>query len=185
MKLNNKGISLIELIISIALVSVIMLFMYRLISDISFEKDNDNIDSLNQEQRVIIITHIEKEIRKNSSITKIDIGSSGTSLLFKNDSNSTIYTLKIINSNTELEFSKGSTILDKWKIEGGKLQNPKCTSSALEDMVLYECTFPIYTESINNEKYNTGYKNGSEDVMYDNNNTIDDIILPFALYQTK
>ena len=58
MKLNNKGVTIIELIVSIALISVVMLFMYRLLADVTFQKDNDYFASVNQEQRIEIIDNM-------------------------------------------------------------------------------------------------------------------------------
>ena len=57
MKLNNKGLTLVELIISIVLVVVVMLFMYKLLSDVNNEK---NDDSYAQENRVIRAEIIKK-----------------------------------------------------------------------------------------------------------------------------
>ena len=59
MKLDNKGISIIELIISISLISVVMLFLYNLLSNVTFEKDDDYFASLNQANRIEIISTIE------------------------------------------------------------------------------------------------------------------------------
>jgi len=67
MKLNKKGLTIIELIVSIALISVIMLFMYKLLSDITFERDNDYIATLNHEQRIEIIDNIESVLNDNNA----------------------------------------------------------------------------------------------------------------------
>lgn len=43
-KLNNKGMTLMELLVSVLLISVIMIFMYKLISDVrSSKRENDKI----------------------------------------------------------------------------------------------------------------------------------------------
>ena len=62
MKLDNKGISIIELIISISLISVVMLFLYNLLSNVTFEKDDDYFASLNQANRIEIISTIEDNL---------------------------------------------------------------------------------------------------------------------------
>lgn len=42
--MNSKGMTLMELIVSVALISIIMIFMYKLISDVRYEKkENDKI----------------------------------------------------------------------------------------------------------------------------------------------
>lgn len=57
-KLNNKGMTLMELIVSVALISIIMIFMYKLISDVRYEKkENDKITD-----NIIKISEIEVAI---------------------------------------------------------------------------------------------------------------------------
>ncbi len=56
-KLNNKGMTVMELLVSVALISVIMIFMYRLIADVRAEKnENDKITD-----NIIKISEIEVE----------------------------------------------------------------------------------------------------------------------------
>lgn len=71
-KISNKGMTLIELIVSVALISIIMLFMYKLISDVRNEKkENDklanNIITISE-----IIVDLENRITKQD-ITKIQV----------------------------------------------------------------------------------------------------------------
>ena len=194
MKLNKKGISIIELIISVALISVVMLFMYRLLADVSFEKDNDLYATLNQEQRVTMISEIEKTIRANSQIKSIVLGTgtNANKLFFKNGSGTTLYMLVVESSNTQLTLYSSYSetkedILDRWKIQGAKIYNPTCIyDEKLSEIILVKCIFPIYTTSLSNSKYTASFKdiNGTtQSVTVDNNNTIDDIILSFMLYK--
>ena len=60
--MNKKGITIIELIITIALVSVIMMFLYNLLSNITFESDNEFIDITDAEVRGDIIRTINDAI---------------------------------------------------------------------------------------------------------------------------
>lgn len=56
-KINNKGMTLMELLVSVALISIIMLFMYKLISDVRSEKkDNDKVTD-----NILKISEIEVE----------------------------------------------------------------------------------------------------------------------------
>ena len=187
MLLNKKGISIIELIISVALISVVMLFMYRLLADVTYAKDNDKIASLNQEQRVVMISHIEKQIRDDSRVDTISI--SGSSLLFKHGTTE-LYRLTSSTSNSTLTFTNTETgkKIDVWTIQGGKIAaSPSCNvENSLSDIRLYMCTFKIYTESKINSVYDTVFTrdNGTQvTVTIDNNNTIDDINLSFMLYK--
>lgn len=58
-KLNNYGMTLMELVVSVALISVIMIFMYKLIADVRSEKnENDKLTD-----NIIKISEIEVEIQ--------------------------------------------------------------------------------------------------------------------------
>ena len=62
MKLNNKGVTIIELLVSVALVSVVLMFLYNLLANVTFEKITDFIASTNQANRIDIITTIENDL---------------------------------------------------------------------------------------------------------------------------
>lgn len=38
MKINNKGVTIVELLVSLALLSVVLMFLYNLLSNVTFEK---------------------------------------------------------------------------------------------------------------------------------------------------
>ncbi len=61
-RLNNKGTSLIELIISITLISIVLLFMFRLLIDVNNEITNDTFAKDNQINRAEIIKTIESDL---------------------------------------------------------------------------------------------------------------------------
>ncbi len=69
MKIGNKGLSLIEIIISIALLSTITLFMYRLLADVTFQKNNEFFASLNQENKIEIIDYFNDLFAHSNEIT--------------------------------------------------------------------------------------------------------------------
>ena len=62
MKLNNRGVTLIELIVSVVLVTVIMGLMYKLILDVNNMQNNDTFASKNQLKRNEIIKTIENDL---------------------------------------------------------------------------------------------------------------------------
>ena len=172
-KINNKGLTLIELIVSIALISVIMIFMYRLMANITFEKDNDYIATGNMMQRNEIINNIEKELTKKeiASITNED-----NIIRFLDNENKELYSIIIDTSDTLLLQKEGQTI-HKWKIKGGMIANNiNCSSLPLEEYSIYSCRINIYTTNINNRIL------GSENKI-DNNNTLDDISFSFKVLE--
>lgn len=62
MKLNNKGMTLIELLISIALISIIITFLYKIINDVNNTKKNPNFAVNNQVNRAEVIRTVEEDI---------------------------------------------------------------------------------------------------------------------------
>ena len=60
-KMNNKGSTLLELIISIALISVILVFMVRLLVDLNDSETNNKYAKKNQVIRAEILRTIEND----------------------------------------------------------------------------------------------------------------------------
>ena len=87
MRLNKKGMTLVELIISIALISIVLSFLFKVILDVKYERDNPNYAVNNQINRSEIIKTIQEDVLK-LNLTKVDFSS-----LFKK---------------VKLEFSAGS-----------------------------------------------------------------------------
>ena len=69
-KMNNKGSTLLELIISIALISVILVFMVRLLVDLNDSETNNKYAKKNQVIRAEILRTIENDLQ-NKIITNI------------------------------------------------------------------------------------------------------------------
>ena len=65
MKLNNKGTSLIELIVSVALISVVLIFMFKLLLDVNNEITNNTFAKDNQVVRAEVIRMIENDLNAN------------------------------------------------------------------------------------------------------------------------
>ena len=184
MKLNKKGISIIELIISVTLISIIMLFMYRLLSDITFEKDNDSIAFVNQEKRVTIIKRVEKIISDAPGIKKIT--PSGKTLNFSNGT-SNVYQLSYNSGKLTLKESSTGNILESWNITGCTITSDvSCKSANLTDGIIYECTYKVYTENTNNKDYIYKMKkanNSYVDATLNNNNIMDDLTFSFVFWK--
>ncbi len=62
MKLNNKGMSLLELLVSIVLISIVLTFLFSLLNDLKNETNNNNFAFNNQVNRVEIIKTIEDDL---------------------------------------------------------------------------------------------------------------------------
>ncbi len=171
-RLNNKGLTLIELIVSVALMSVVMLFLYRLLSNVTYDKDNEYFASQNQEQRIEIIDYIETIIRKAdiSSDPTFSQSTDHATIQFKQASISKTYSILIYANYIQIKDS--TSILRTWDIETGvySYTNASCikaaTISGSGDIYHpWLCTIPVYTINDDNNA--------------NNNNTIDDITLAF------
>lgn len=76
MRLNNKGTTIIELVISVALLAIVLIFMYQLLNNITFEKNTEYFASKNQEQRIEIIDAIEEMLDYSGGINTYTSGNS-------------------------------------------------------------------------------------------------------------
>ena len=167
MKLNNKGFTLIELIVSIALMSVVLLFLYNLLADITFEKDNDYMATVNQRQRIDIIDYIEERLSK-IQIANYNIAD-GENIYFHTNNLADEIGIYVVAKN-QIQVSD-----KQFKIKGGTFGKISCKTTSDVNPTYVECTVPIYTTSINNRLLNEGGKE------INNNNTLDDIIFSFKL----
>lgn len=68
MKLNNKGMTLVEIIISIALISIVLLFMFSLLINVNDMNISSNINSTYLVNKALIIKNIEEDIRDANKI---------------------------------------------------------------------------------------------------------------------
>lgn len=163
MKLNNRGVSILELIISLSLIAVVMLFMYNLLSNVTFEKDNDYIATMNANNRTDIISTLEDKLM---CLSITNYNTSDNNIVFS-DSIFGDYILDIDNEQNSISFDTR-----KWHIKAGTIGKISCQDSSFNEELgikFVECTIPIYTNNSNN--------------MENNNNTLDDITFSFILQQ--
>lgn len=189
MKLNNKGVTIVELLVSLALLSVVLMFIYNLLSNVTFEKNTDFIANANQANRIDIINTIEHDLLNDNDISIDESQTKVTRLVLKGTKNYIIS----ITENT-LVYYVNNDIQNTWKIKGGKLGEINCENTlggtttsdnitecksdsyntpivctdnvtSLDSIKITECTIPVYTTNADNSK--------------DNNNTLDDITFSF------
>ena len=189
MKLNNKGVTIVELLVSLALLSVVLMFLYNLLSNVTFEKNTDFIANANQANRIDIINTIEHDLLNDNDISIDESQTKVTRLVLKGTKNYVIS----ITENT-LAYYVNNDIQNTWKIKGGKLGEINCENTlggtttsdnvtecksdsyntpivctdnlnALDSIKITECTIPVYTTNVDNSK--------------ETNNTLDDITFSF------
>ncbi len=189
MKLNNKGVTIVELLVSLALLSVVLMFLYNLLSNVTFEKNTDFIANANQANRIDIINTIEHDLLNDNDISIDESQTKVTRLVLKGTKN---YMIRI--TENTLAYYVNNDIQNTWKIKGGKLGKINCENTlggtttsdnvtecksdsyntpidctdnlnALDSIKITECTIPVYTTNVDNSK--------------ENNNTLDDITFSF------
>lgn len=175
MRLNNKGTSLMELIVSIALISVILVFMIRLLVDLNDTETNNDFAKNNQLIRAEIIRAIENDLN-NKVITNIDgIGSTANNLIinfkFKDNTSS-----KIDATSNTIEYTNTEGDLRKWTLAEGTIYTPraKVYFATSENAGVVAEDSEIYTMLIDIEIHTANEKN-----TFENNNTLDDILLNY------
>ena len=170
MKLNNKGVTIVELLVSLALLSVVLMFLYNLLSNVTFEKNTDFIANSNQANRIDIINTIENDLILDNNIEIDKNQTTENRLVLKGTK-----TYKIIITENTLAYYVNNSIQNTWKIKGGKLGKINCENSkggtntvnnateckgdkgslnitcpsnvitALDSIKITECTIPVYT----------------------------------------
>lgn len=91
MKLDRKGMTLIEIIISVGLISLVMIFLLRLLVDIRKEQADTAVAYKDSTSRNEIITLIQNELKDQQLISfgfsgrtlRINIGAEGSSAITK------------------------------------------------------------------------------------------------------
>lgn len=114
MKLNNKGITLIELMISISLISIVILFLFRLLINIYFSDNNTDFNHQNQQNRAVIMRNIQQDFIERGLIKIVDNSSASVLSLQFAYKDSTTATLLVTNDSLSYENSTG---IEKWNLE--------------------------------------------------------------------
>lgn len=190
--INKKGITIIELIVTIALISIIMLFLYALLSNITFESDNEFIDIVDRTTREDIIRtindtideynediNIPNEKAANYEATRSVSGDNiTTTTKIKKIDGTVLYTITTTNKTLTFTDNTSGKVIQKWELTNGKFTNAICDSKGNTDtnnsVKLVTCSIKVSTGNINNKELSV---NSS---TVDNNNVLDDITFTFG-----
>ena len=145
--MNKKGFTMTELIVSIAIIAVVMIFLVNLLVDIRYDKKNELYDTKNQINRAEIIKTIQndldgkiiKDITDDTEIDSTDTGSDSNNLvvniittddnsphIIKADSNHIYYTSNNKTTKWSLEKNNDETYI---KTSDVKLKVIKCSKT--------------------------------------------------------
>ena len=82
--LNKKGMTLLEIVISLALISVVMLFLFSLLNDIQYESKHTSYAKDFLVSRATIIKDVEEDILNNNitNVMQVNVDANKTTLNF-------------------------------------------------------------------------------------------------------
>lgn len=113
---NNRGITLVELIISISLISIVILFLFQLLVDVRYSDNRIDYARNNQQTRAVILKTIQDDFLDYGLIGLSDDGSTDEQLIitFKYPDNKTgVLTVE----NTSVIYVKANGETEKWTLE--------------------------------------------------------------------
>lgn len=169
--MNKKGTTLAELIISIALISVVLLFMIKLLIDLNDAETNNTYAKDNQINRAEILRMIGNDLNNKNIVSINDSGSNETKLVINIEfTDRTISTIEAEEKKIKYTDSDGKN--RTWNIEGGTIYTKKVNVYYMKDNNTSGKNY--YSLSIDIEIHTTNEKN-----KLCNNNTLDDIIINY------
>lgn len=111
MRLNRKGMTLVELIISVALLSVVLGFLFKILLDVKYESDDAGFAIANQANRAEIIKEIQNDLIDYGGVQNIAVLEKKVFLIFLD--NSVANDIRISNDNKTITYkTKSWTIKD-------------------------------------------------------------------------
>ncbi len=172
-KLNKKGNTLIELVISIALMSVILISIVRLLVDLNDTNTNNSYAKNNQINRAEILRAIENDLNSKVLVNINDSNSTTDKLIINfmfNDKTSS----KIDVTKDSITYTSSNGDVRKWTMKDCELYLKKVKMSLINDDFSESIEDKIYTLQLDVEIHTNNEKNTE-----DNNNILDDILISY------
>ena len=114
--MNKKGFTMTELIVSIAIIAVVMIFLVNLLVDIRYDKKNELYDTKNQINRAEIIKTIQNDL-DGKVITDVTDRESSLKKLVVNIKTNDNNTHTIQADNNHISYISSSGKKTKWSLE--------------------------------------------------------------------
>lgn len=172
-KLNKKGNTLIELVISIALMSVILISIVRLLVDLNNTNTNNVYAKNNQINRAEILRAIENDLNNKVLVNMNDSKSTTDELIINfmfNDNTSS----KVDVTKDSISYTSSNGDVRKWTMKDCSLYSSKAIVNFVSDDYLTSKDDKIYTLQIDIEIHTSNEKNTAG-----NNNILDDILISY------
>ncbi len=190
MKLNNKGMTLIELLVSIVLIGLVLTFLLQLLTDLRNEIDNNNFAYNNQVNRTDAIYTISKDLNKYTLVGVSDTSTNGALVInfhyreglsntktatLRSDSNTYTDELGVEQTKYYLRYTSYNGEKYSWEMKGAELDlcgNFTYYVDNLSDNYYFKLNIYLYN-SLYHERNNK-----------DKNNAVDDIEISYASYKS-
>lgn len=161
-KLDNKGLTLVELLISIVLIGIVLTFLVKLLSDLRNEMDNNDYAYGNQVNKSDALYTIQKDLNQNEFSQVIKVNDGIIRFIFDNNEVDNSGTLKIsqINNKNYIQYIDSNGKKYKWEMKGvtmASCASVKKSISLVNGTTKYYfiINLPLYTNSpINNSELN-------------------------------
>ena len=170
--LNNKGLSLIEILVSITLISTILVFLVQLLNSLESETANNNFAYDNQLNRAEIIKTIEDDLDSNNliGITNNSNDNINISFAFLDNLNATL-TSSIKDDKYILKYTSSNGKNHSWTMQGAEID--PCFNFLFHN----DLATNNYYFKLNIYVYNKPFhKRNNKEI----NNAIDDIEITYA-----
>lgn len=114
---KKNGFTMMELMVSIAIIAVVMVFLVRLLVDIRYDKTNELYDTANQINRAEIIKTIEEDFLASRLINVSTEGSNNNSLKIQLERMDGKIGEIIVNEDNYFSYTNCEGKKRKWKLE--------------------------------------------------------------------
>lgn len=190
--MDKKGFTMTELMVSIAIIAVVMVFLVKMLIDVRYDNRNELYDTKNQINRAEIIKTIQNDLDENVITSINDSGSADNNLVINinainiNTNSNTSARIEAVTQDGEeyIRYKSTSNKNYKWMIE----RNNKETYIKKNDIVLsvIECSDEGKTEKEPNcdtqdkiIRINIPIIIDNSTLRRDNDSQMDNIILTF------
>ena len=136
--MKRNGFTLLELLIGISLISIVMIFLFRLLNDIQHEALSNTYIVANQTNRNEMINILDTALYENGDVCSLFIGASATDRLYK---------IGFCDNNKEIDITISKR---KVKIE---FDSHKYSYEMRDSQGYYEIALPYTITTFNGKKY--------------------------------
>lgn len=177
--MSKKGFTMTELIVSIAIIAVVMIFLVNLLVDIRYDNKNELYDTKNQINRAEILKTIQNDLDGKNITSITDNGSTQDKLVI--NINTDKGNVQINASSNSISYKSSDNKTTKWTLEknndetyiqttNAKLKVITCNNSATCDVKdkIITINIPIIVDK--------------SDLRKNNDSQMDNIILTFYNY---